>query len=78
MGKLADTRLNDAVDLVARGILAGAARNVRWEDHPDIGEHDWTRICDLMDTVAGGPDLSDDGYQAAYTYLIDRAGGVRP
>jgi len=31
------------------------ARKAEHEDYPEIGEHDWQRILDLLDALARGP-----------------------
>lgn len=62
----------DALHTVAAQILANAARNSpEWEDYPDIGEHDWFAILDILNAKA--PDVPAPSFQAAYALLSARA-----
>lgn len=50
-----DPELQAAISTVARGVLCDMARKAEHEDYPEIGEHDWQRILDLLDALARGP-----------------------
>jgi hypothetical protein len=68
---MADNRLSEAIDIVARGALTKQAREAEWEDYPEIGENDWRAVCDRMDELANGP--TGDEFEAAYQFLTERA-----
>ena len=61
--------MSDPIDIVARQILAKAARELEWENMPDIGEYDWLRVEDRCAELAPEP----DGFNKAIRLLEDRA-----
>ena len=61
--------MSDPIDIVARQLLANAARDIEWEDIPDIGEYDWLRIEDRLIELAPEP----EGFDEAITTLEDTA-----
>ena len=68
---MADNRLSEAVNIVARWVIAGVVNNyVDWSDYPELGEYDWARVIVRIDEIAGKP--SGDEYEAAYEYLVTR------
>ena len=73
MVTVADNRLAEAIDVVARWIIAFQALNVEWGDYPEIGEHDWGTVIDRLDELADSP--GTDEYEAAYDFLAARADG---
>lgn len=43
-----------AVRVVARHVIASAVENQygeMWEMYPDIGEHDWDRVCEEVEVI---------------------------
>jgi hypothetical protein len=58
-----------ATVIVAAQILANAAREVEWEDSPDIGENDWMTITKILEGMAPEP----KGFNEAYGVLETRA-----
>jgi len=68
---MSDNRLAEAVDIVARWIIAYQARNVDWSDSPEIGEDDWDTVRDRIAELTEGP--AADEFDAAYDYLAARA-----
>ncbi|HTF53643.1 MAG TPA: hypothetical protein VK735_39875 [Pseudonocardia sp.] len=69
---MADNRLDEAIDTVARNALARAAEDVEWGMYDEIGENDWEAVKERMAEIAKGPET--DVYWAAYDYLKNRAG----
>lgn len=61
-----------AIETVARQIIAHAADEPEWGDYPEIGEHDWRRICDRVAEIAAFPPADD--FDTAYALLASRAG----
>jgi len=51
---VADNRVEEAVDIVARWIIAFQARNVEWGDYADIGMDDWERVQVRLGELADG------------------------
>lgn len=41
-------RVEEARSIVAKQLLANAARDIDWEDIPDIGEDDWNAITIIL------------------------------
>lgn len=72
-----DERTREAVSTVAHRvaarILATYDAGEEWENHPDIGEHDWQRVVERLSWLAGYTDVSDQDYDAAYEHLTGRA-----
>lgn len=54
---MSDTQptLNEAIDIVARQLIANAAAAIAWGDSPNIGMHDWDEITDRIEELAGEP-----------------------
>lgn len=46
---------DEAVEVIARHILAQAAAEADWEDYPEIGQHDWDAIVRKVDQLAPIP-----------------------
>jgi len=70
---MADTRVEEAVNVVARRIIADDARFIGRGNWSDLSEHDWALVAARMIEIAGEP--SADEYEAAYSYLAARADG---
>ncbi len=66
---MSDLTPEQAVDIVARQLLANEARDIEWADTPDIGEGDWIWVADVMVELA--PD--QDNFDEAITLLERRA-----
>ncbi|HEY8662472.1 MAG TPA: hypothetical protein VIL68_02540 [Propionibacteriaceae bacterium] len=69
---MADNRVEEAVNVVARRILADSACNVEWGDYPEIGMSDWDLVIARLDEIASKPP-SPIEYEAAYDFLAARA-----
>ena len=59
----------DLIDIVARQLLANAAREIEWEDIPDVGEYGWLKIEERLLELAPEP----EGFDRAITLLEDMA-----
>lgn len=74
---MVDDRLAVALDIVAERVAAHLADpellgDLWGDEYPEIGEHDWDRICErVRGLIPAGP--SADAYAAAYEYLESRA-----
>jgi len=71
---VADDRLAQAIDIVARHALARAAIEViedGWGFYDEVGEQDWHAIAERVEELAPFPDLAT--YEAAYGFLTERA-----
>lgn len=71
---MADDRLDVAVDVVARDLIAKVVREYggdQWDSYPEIGEHDWERIDKRALELAAQVD--GEQYLAAYEFLESRA-----
>lgn len=74
-----DQRLHDAaIEMVARHVLATAARGVgddgfmpAWDDYPELSEDDWHRVCLHVQILAKFPSRRE--YHWAYGDLVSRA-----
>ena len=63
-----------ALRVVAKEAIARGVEGVRedgWEDFPEIGEHDWEAVCDLMERLTPRPDHQE--FADAYHLLEARA-----
>lgn len=58
-----------AIHIVAMQLVANAAREIQWEDSPEVGEHDWRRIAEDCMDLTPEPERFDD----AVTLLEARA-----
>ena len=67
---MADNRVSEAVNIVARRLIADDARSIRRGNWSDLSEHDWERVIARMIEIAGEP--SGDEYEAAYDFLVAR------
>jgi hypothetical protein len=62
---------DEAIEVIARDIIQ--AQNdpdqvaERWEDHPEIGEHDWSAIVEKVAELT--PPVRAGEYDAAYALL---------
>lgn len=73
---MADNRLDEAIDIVARHVIARAAEDFTadgWEIYDEIGDDDWHAVVDRVDALSEWPDQAQ--YEAAYDFLAGRAGG---
>lgn len=75
---MSDMSPEEARELVARHIVSTAVQDslgslIRWEDFPDIGEHDWlavnARACELVAPMTA----TEETFKAAYAVLAERA-----
>lgn len=67
-----------AIEVVAAAVAQAAVEDAigdMWEQYPDIGEHDWTRVADEATAMAGSF-TQPERFQAAYDLLAERANGV--
>ena len=58
-----------AIHIVAKQLIVNAAREIEWEDLPDIGEQDFMWLVEVMRELAPEP----EGFDEAITVLVDRA-----
>lgn len=76
---MADERVDEAVDVVARRVIADVldplAVGDLWENYPDLGEDDWQAVqTRVQEIITGGVGRIDQTtYTAAYDYLESRA-----
>ena len=70
---MADNRVQEAVDIVARHALAIASQTAELLDFPEIGEHDWERVEAEIDRLVKRLAPTLDEFEAAYEYLASRA-----
>jgi hypothetical protein len=65
------------VDVVARSVLAAILSDDedRWEDYPEIGEHDWIAVMDRVRAIAEAvtAHVDPNAFQQAYQTLAARA-----
>lgn len=61
----------EALDIVARRVIADATDGIKWEDYPDIGEHDWDRVTERVVDLA--PDPGGERFEKAYALLSSLA-----
>jgi hypothetical protein len=63
----------DAIFTIAEQIVS---REVypEWDLYPEIGEHDWERVCEVVEAMTP-PAPSDAKFKEAYALLESRAGG---
>ena len=57
-----------AIHIVAKQLVANAAREIQWEDIPDIGEQDFIWLVEVLLELAPEP----DGWNEAIGLLEDR------
>jgi hypothetical protein len=75
---------DEAIDTVARHYISHIIRTAMdaeysgWEDYPEIGQHDWTRVVERAEAYVPA-ESTKDSYDEAYELLADRAAddGVR-
>lgn len=68
------TPVESSIDLMARYMLWQLVdvERVRWENYPELGEHDFERIIERIEQIAPPcPDMHER--QAAYEFLSNRA-----
>lgn len=74
---MADDKATVAVDEVAKRvihiILNAESVYEEWENHPEIGEHDWNAVVYRIRQLADDINPDDAVYDAAYEFLKDRA-----
>ena len=58
-----------AIHIVAKQLIVNAAREIEWEDLPDIGEQDFIWLMEVMRELVPEP----EGFDKAITVLEDRA-----
>ena len=68
---MADNRVEEAVNVVARRVIADDARFIGRGNWSELSQHDWALVVARMIEIAGEP--SGDEYEAAYDYLTARA-----
>lgn len=57
--------------IIAQFIVAASAEGAEWAEWPEIGEHDWMAIQNIVTELTPVPDMN--AYQAAYERLEARA-----
>jgi len=67
---MADTRLEEAVNVVARRIIADQACNVEWSEYPEIGMGDWGQVVYRIAELVEHPNPVE--FEAAYEFLVGR------
>jgi len=74
---MSDVRPDDYVTLAIAWLNSAAERFIEdgWENNPDIGEHDFERICDLMVRMVPRQ-ASREQVEAAYQRFADATVGV--
>ena len=73
-----DYETRHAMDVVARSIMGHLLDDPSgvgdmWEDHPEIGEHDWIEITEIVKERAKLFQADPEVYKAAYAHLASRA-----
>jgi len=68
---MADNRVAEAVNVVARHVIADDARFIGRGNWSELSQHDWALVVARMIEIAGEP--SGDEYEAAYDFLTARA-----
>lgn len=68
-----DGQLEHDLRIIAHHTLAGAAAELEWAEYPEIGLHDWERVCEIVEQIAWWPDT--EVFAAAYARLEERAEG---
>lgn len=67
--------VDEAIEIVAQHIAAEAVRNhpewPEWAAYPDLGEDDWLKVIDRIDSLNPYPER----YCEAYELLAERASG---
>lgn len=77
MTTVADNRVEEAINVIARVILGKAVADARddgWQDYPELGEYDWDRVVERAKEIAADP--SFDEFEAAYDFLTNRGDGA--
>jgi len=67
---VADNRVSEAVNVVARRIIADDARFIGRGNWSELSQHDWALVVARMIEIAGEP--SGDEYEAAFDFLVAR------
>lgn len=74
-----EMRVDDALDIIAKRCIAnliehdkGGNGSTQWEDWPEIGEQDWSRVLERMDELVPD-DPAGDKVKQAYATLAARA-----
>lgn len=63
-----------AIEAVAAHVIATSVQRdlgERWEDYPEIGEHDWERVAEQVEEML--PRVSPTRFREAYARLEARA-----
>lgn len=73
-----ESELDNAIRVIAYRAISDHLRQTvaiaeAHEDFPDIGEHDWERVVELVDQLAAVNDCDDDDFTDAYRFLTGRA-----
>lgn len=73
---MADNRVQEAIDVVARRIIADEARATAGEFHVmhEIPSAEWETVSAAITSAADGMDPGTDAYEAAVEYLASRDG----
>lgn len=74
---MADDRVDVAIDTVAGRVAASALREFidegNWDLYPEIGEGDWKRVLEKVESFALRLDGPTTVFDAAYSFLDARA-----
>ena len=68
--RMADTRVEEAVNVVARRLIVDDARFIGRGNWNDLSQHGWALVVARMIEIAGEP--SGDEYEAAFDFLVAR------
>jgi hypothetical protein len=69
----ANEELDVALERLAQQVVYNAVQDVEWESYPEIGEHDWERVCERLGRMARPVNILD--YREAYALLERRTNG---
>lgn len=72
---MADDRVREAVDVVARHVIRDVMERAddEWESYPEIGEYDWMEVEERIKEIVHTLAPPTDTYKAAYEFLESRA-----
>lgn len=66
---------DSTIATVARRIVVNSLKNGGewWEQYPEVGEHDWSRVVVEVDRLAATLEVPDEEFKPAYALLSERA-----